>query len=369
MIVIGSPLSMSSTVEKVEMTSTANPLTNVAVDAAEKGTPKKNLFTRLDAYKQAENATWMNVTDKGSVCEILLDGAISTILFCNTHCTNNAESISEMCKIKADVWRVVREPVDFECTFSVDYAPVTSTNDFIVMRSAPRSLKFLGSVILLIQIAMMILAIANSYGTGDSDLTTTLIFVRFFISAYLGFKMANCLSDSVDGMFSSMLNGVYGVQFEGDDNDQPVLYGLLKIAMGVLIVTVLVPISYVMFVMLSCFHLYAHIIGDPSQSSDPLGEVWNFLLVSSEYTLITVSVLATIVITRQQSGLVESIFNFVGLLLILELDDLVASSIKYHVREMRIECLHTSELKINFFTHKNIVGGLVMVVTFIAVVI
>lgn len=348
----------------MEIATIANPLADVTSDATEKGI-SKTLFERLNAYKKKENAAWINISiaNNSDICEINPVGSRYPIMFCNKSCAHTEEYISDMLKTKVDVWKVFREPVDYEFSHSVSYAHVVSTNDFLVLDVRTR-LKWLGLGIVLVQIAMMVLAITNTYSGPASDLTPTLVFVRFFISAYLGFKIANSFSDPVDCACSSLFN--YNKELFEDDKDGDscliaLRKGFVNVSFGIFLIFAMLLLSIITVFAMAFKVLF---YGDTDSSS----QFWLFLLIACEYSLIIASVFATIVITRQQSGLVQSIFNFVGLLLILELDDLVASALRYRVREMKIEPVQSSELEDQFFTHKNMIGGIVMVATFIALI-
>ncbi len=75
----------------------------------------------------------------------------------------------------------------------------------------------------------------------------------------------------------------------------------------------------------------------------PLVVIWAFLtsfsclrrqglLIIVEVTVESLMLLATAIITKQQSAILDSVFNFVGLLLILELDELAVKTTSFTIK-------------------------------------
>lgn len=330
-----------------------NPVASSSPEAAENGAVG-TMLERLTAFEaQHRNSCSFCITNTNVETGMFKVYAVNNeniFLLFHDSCPNTAQSVSDLFDCDADLMTAARYPICYEFESSERYVPVSSTTDLISLTSANRGLKLLGILILCVQIALMVLAISSTFVATRVQLTSTLIFVRLFISVYLGFKMSSSLSDSTKDVMDRIMS-----RWNADE---------LRIAKCLLFfVLLLVGLPCCIPGMLfSFFFHYNWFVQNVPRKSYVLVVLW------LEFSLMVVSVFATIVITRQQAGFIESIFNFVGLLLILELDDLVAISLQHHVHVLHVEYKHLSDRKNRnkHFSIHIVNSILVMIATYIA---
>jgi hypothetical protein len=187
-----------------------------------------------------------------------------------------------------------------------------SSNDALLFDSSPAHLKSLGLAVYALQIAVLGVVISSSYKKDTVEARSAdLILVRIFISSYLSFHLADSMSKFYTrGLGRAMELFVY-----------PFPVGSWGETMSNVIAA---PPAFILLVVLTLFlTLYGLACNDKT-----------YLPTAStiaETIIECLMLLATSIITKQQSGILDSVFNFVGL--ILDLDELVVKFTSFTVKK------------------------------------
>ena len=203
--------------------------------------------------------------------------------------------------------------IGYDFSVRTEIVRLPSTNGILTVGTAPISHKVLSMVILFSQITMMSF-VCVSHQEEDSDLSATLFFLRMFIGAFLGFKLA----DNFTQEFYSDLQRV--ICFSNPDNVNEIVKVCLMpiFVLGIAIVKTFVAV----------FLLFASV---------PLMTVpWAEILWLFDIVLVVLSIVATAVVVRVSDRVIISVIYFLGVLMILEFDKVVAHTIQYKIKEARI---------------------------------
>jgi hypothetical protein len=127
------------------------------------------------------------------------------------------------------------------------------------------------------------------------------VVVRIFIAIYLPAYLVHSISDA----FWSV--------FDGEDEFSDI-QTFLFLFMFILFLPLMTCVGFAMTV-----------------SRGEWDEMRSTMATLLEYSVLVTSLAATLLITKQQTDIISSVFNFAGLLLVLELDDMVARLLKWKI--------------------------------------
>jgi hypothetical protein len=191
-----------------------------------------------------------------------------------------------------------------------------SSNDALINAECPARLKILSLAVLALQTAVLAVVVSSSHKKDTVKARSAdLILVRIFIASYLSFY----LSESMSKSFTRMLGRLMQVFV------YPFPIGSCAEAMNNVIAA---PMALIFVFLFSLCQLLYGLARNPSA-----GGHWAWCLIIAETIIEYLMLLATSLITKQQNSVVESIFNFVGLLLILDLDELAVKFTSFTVKK------------------------------------
>jgi hypothetical protein len=201
------------------------------------------------------------------------------------------------------------EPADGETRlYSVKNADYKSTNDLLGCNNIPKLYTAAAILVLLLQIFLLALVIESNLQNDTVHATTVpLVVVRLFIAMYLSMTLANSLSDT---MFVICSQCVWEAKEKLGD-------------------------GHLVFIPTMIYFLWRLIVS--SLGSLRGSGYWGtkgVVLVVAESLLIGIMIVSTTLITKQQNSILDSVFNFVGLLLILDFDELVAKFFPLRICEV-----------------------------------
>eukprot|EP00597_Dinobryon_sp_UTEXLB2267_P006078 CAMPEP_0170059402 /NCGR_PEP_ID=MMETSP0019_2-20121128/1691_1 /TAXON_ID=98059 /ORGANISM="Dinobryon sp., Strain UTEXLB2267" /LENGTH=383 /DNA_ID=CAMNT_0010264639 /DNA_START=160 /DNA_END=1311 /DNA_ORIENTATION=- len=221
--------------------------------------------------------------------------------------------------------------------------PFTSTNVLLAMPSKPIYLKIISALIIAFQLCIMIyLAVSNGFqyiSMSEQDEMFFKVVISPFISAYVASTICQSLSDTTaewfEGIFIDELKSLKETKW----NPFMVLYSIVTygLSLVVIILLSLIPILWIIF-------WEVLILRNQQQM--------NNIVFLFEMILLGVTVSATISIVQQQTTIIGVIVNFSGLMLILELDDLVAKQLNLPKTKVKILKYKDEEKRKEYEEHK-----------------
>jgi hypothetical protein len=184
-----------------------------------------------------------------------------------------------------------------------------SSNDVLAYCNMPAHLVILAVAVVALQVAVLALVISSSYSSETVKARSVdLILVRIFISYYLSLHLADAMSTPFINIICELCSAFSGVADTG--------------SWGERMINVIVAPFTMSFVLLVSLVAMIYYWKDTNRAS-------GFFLIVAESVVQFAMLVATGTITKQQSDILGSVFNFVGLLLILELDELVAKTTSF----------------------------------------
>jgi hypothetical protein len=189
--------------------------------------------------------------------------------------------------------------------YDLEQEKLDSSNDVLSYYNMPVHLIIVSVIVFFFQIAVLAMVIWTNYNADNvvKARSPDLILVRIFISYYLSLQLA-------DSMSMMLLNTIHEIIEDSDMFEN----SWLALLSWILMVPFWTAVCYIYsaFTMI-WFKKYK-------------------LLLVAEVTLEIIMLLATAIITKQQDNILDSVFNFVGLLLILDLDELVVKTTSFTVK-------------------------------------
>jgi len=88
--------------------------------------------------------------------------------------------------------------------------------------------------------------------------------------------------------------------------------------------------------------------------------IYRFLIFLPEYLMVIITLIATIAVVRTQCDAVNTLFNFLGVLVIGELDDICKSVIFFKIKRLKMTTTDES-----MAAYRISVAGAMLVITFI----
>jgi hypothetical protein len=245
---------------------------------------------------------------------------ISSDASCSTSSSSDYEDVDQQAVIaeqlktlfhaanKVNLDKIVILPGTQKIEYKLVHEHYQSTNDLLIYPNIPIAVKVTSFFVIVTQIVVFGLVL---HSTRQAKVvkarSVDLIVIRLFISLYLALHLANSVSSALFRLFP-----------------RTETLALRDYALN----TIIWPVIAVVI----CS--FVHFVGAKSSQG------WTFekkLLLASEMILMMVSIIATAIITKQQGNIVSSIFNFMGLLLILELDDLMARVLPFKLTVARFD--------------------------------
>jgi hypothetical protein len=196
--------------------------------------------------------------------------------------------------------------------FDIVDEKLVSSNDVLACYNMPAHLVILAVAVFALQVAVLALVISSSYNSETvAARSSDLILVRIFISYYLSLHLADAMSTPFKGTICEMCSAFSCVANTGSWGERMINVIVAPFAMSfVLLVSLVVMIYY---------------------WKDTNRALFFFSIVAESVVQFAMLV-ATGIITKQQKDIVSSIFNFVGLLLILELDELAVKTTSFTIK-------------------------------------
>jgi hypothetical protein len=179
---------------------------------------------------------------------------------------------------------------------------MTSTNELLAAVGGVGIISSVMSIaVSALQILLFVAIINKSTNFNTPDLSFELVLVRVFITIYLSAYLVQSISEAFWSPFCG----------EVEFTDYTTFLFLFLFVL-------FLPIAACSFIVLAVR------IGNWVEA-----RVWVAILL--EYSVQVSSLCATLLITKQQTDIINSVYNFAGLLLILELDDQIARLLKWKI--------------------------------------
>lgn len=229
---------------------------------------------------------------------------------------------------------------------AVEKTYFNSSNDFIFDEDCNSERIALSFFVQILQIFCLILISFELLGEDVVPTNSlTLFCMRLLISIVVACTLMSGLSEGYDSLIGEISNKLsYGLY----DN-----YWFSLILRTLLMI--LIPFYSFLGSVISVFYC----------NSEALLKTSAILLESVVFWVLLIT---TSIVTKQQSGAINSIYNFVGLILVSELDEYVAGALKYHQSTFHIETVNDHEEshdKVDFEDEKRI--GKILASLFIVV--
>jgi hypothetical protein len=182
---------------------------------------------------------------------------------------------------------------------------ITSTNDLMSMNDTNRKFKIIGFLIMLLQVALHISLIINSFKINhiNQSLNFELILVRLFVSIYIS-------AVSISSFSCTSSEAIFNIQI-----------GELPETTMFIIATFVVPFMFITNLLLFPLNIYE--FSKNLVNNENLDE--EMFVTNMEKILFITSILSTILVTKQQNDVISTIFNFSGVLIIMSFDEVIAS--------------------------------------------
>lgn len=202
------------------------------------------------------------------------------------------------------------ETGDLRKSLPTPLTEVTSTNMLLLGHNCSLLMVCISIGVSLMQITLFIVIMVKSVGFKPPTLNFELVLVRLFVSIYLAVYLLHSISFQLQKLVISSVKNF------GDSTP------LLK-CLGTMISFLLLILTMSCMGTLTCI--------SQVRTDYRWGPIRRMMSLYLEILVLIVSCCATLLITKEQTDIISTVFNFAGLLLILELDDIVGRMLKIKI--------------------------------------